>query len=251
MWWLARGEDAVPAHPRWLAPDEAARAAGLRFTKRRAEYLLRRLTAKCAVAAVAGLPRDAESLARVAVRNAPTGAPFVLLDGAPSGFEISISDRAGWAVCLVSPAGSAGPVGCDLELIEPRSAGFLRDFLTDAERAHVAAQPDGGARHVAANLLWSAKESALKVLGTGLRRDTRGIEVSLPDRPDGPDGDWAALAVRADDGPTFAGWWRRDGRFLLTVAAAAPVPAPVALEDPPALAAGEPRHSWLVRPLTD
>ncbi len=54
--WLALGEDALPADQQWLAPAEAATLAGLRFTKRRTEYLLRRLVAKHAVAAVTGRP---------------------------------------------------------------------------------------------------------------------------------------------------------------------------------------------------
>jgi len=262
--WLARGEDAFPAGLSWLTPGEAARAAGLRYTKRRTEYLLRRLAAKHAVAAALGLAGD---LARIEVRNAPSGAPYVLVDGAPCGLEVSISDRAGWAVCLVGPA--AGPaqredrslrgpqsqadfaVGCDLELVEPRSSGFLRDFLTGPEQRYVAAQPDADARDAAANLVWSAKESALKVLRTGLRRDTRSVEVTVHTVHRGPAGGWAPLSVGSVEGVTFPGWWRRDGQFLVTVAASAPVPPPVALEDPRALASAVPRHSWLNRPLAD
>jgi 4'-phosphopantetheinyl transferase len=54
--WLARGEDALPADPAWLTAGEAAHAAGLRYTKRRTEFLLRRLAAKHAVAAAVGVP---------------------------------------------------------------------------------------------------------------------------------------------------------------------------------------------------
>ena len=87
---------------------------------------------------------------------------------------------------------------------------------------------------------------ALKALRTGLRRDTRTLEVTLA----APPGDgWGALTVRAVEGTTFGGWWRRDGRFLLTVAAEMGAPPPVALGDPGVLAAAEPRHSWLDRPL--
>jgi 4'-phosphopantetheinyl transferase len=45
------------------------------------------------------------------------------------------------------------------------------------------------------------------------------------------------------------GWWRRDGRFVLTVASTRTSPAPVALEDPTALATAVPQASWLTRPL--
>jgi 4'-phosphopantetheinyl transferase len=245
VYWLGRGEDAALRDGTWLAPGEAARAADLRFTKRRDEYLLRRLTAKCAVAATAGLPCDAATLARIEVRNAATGAPFVLIDGAACALDVSISDRAGWAVCLVGTAGRDRAIGCDLELIEPRTPGFVHDFLTESERSYVAAQPVGEARQIAANLLWSAKESALKVLRTGLRRDPRSVEVSVPRVSSSG---WAPLAVRVAESATFAGWWRRDGRFLLTAVAEPAVPAPVALEGVSVLAGAEPRHSWLDMP---
>jgi 4'-phosphopantetheinyl transferase len=235
MRWLVRGENALPAGLDWLTPDEAARASGLRYTKRRTEYLLRRLAAKHAVMAVVGPVAPH----RIEVRNAPTGAPYVLVDGAPIGLEVSISDRAGWAVCLVG----TGTVGCDLELVEPRSAGFVRDFLTPAEQDYVAQAAD---RDAAANLLWSAKESALKVLRTGLRRDTRSVEVTVHD---GRSAGWAPLTVRAVEGVRFPGWWRRDGQFLLTVAAEQPGPPPSPLEDPEVLAAAVPVHSWLSRPV--
>jgi 4'-phosphopantetheinyl transferase len=241
MRWLARGEDALPDGTQWLAPGEAARMAGLRYTKRRTEYLLRRLVAKHAVALAAGRSTDPAALAAIEVLNAPTGAPYVLVDRAPLGLDVSITDRAGWAVCVLG-----GAVGCDLELVEPRSPGFIRDFLTGTEQRFVTALPAGDERDAAANLLWSAKESALKVLRTGLRRDTRSVEVTV--HAPGADG-WGALSVRSTEGGLFPGWWRREGRFVLTVAAAAPGPPPVAFENPRVLATAVPRHSWLDRPL--
>ena len=243
--WLARGEDALPAGVGWLAQGEMRRAASMSYTKRRTEYLLRRLVAKHTVAALTGRqPADPAVLASIEVRNAPSGAPYVVVDGAPIGLAVSITDRAGWAVCLAGH-GIDG-VGCDLELVEPRTEGFVRDFLTAAERRYVAAQPPGEDHDLAANLIWSAKESALKVLRTGLRRDTRSVEVSIW-RP-GDDG-WGRLDVRASEGDRFPGWWRRDGRFLFTVAGRSPAAPPAALEDPLVLATAVPRHSWLDRPL--
>jgi len=251
--WLALGEDAFPAGEQWLAPGEAAIAAGMRYTKRRTEYLLRRLVTKHAIASVIGRPTDPATLAGIEVRNAPSGAPYVCVDGAAVGLGVSITDRAGWAVCVTCPtAAPAGDpreppaVGCDLELVEPRTPGFVRDFLTAAEQRLVASHPVGEERDATANLIWSAKESALKVLRIGLRRDTRTVEVTLA----APRGDgWGELTVRAVEGTEFPGWWRREGRFLLTFAAEVAAPPPVALGDPAVLAAAEPRHSWLDRPL--
>uniref|UniRef100_UPI003F9632FA 4'-phosphopantetheinyl transferase superfamily protein n=1 Tax=Mycobacterium sp. TaxID=1785 RepID=UPI003F9632FA len=147
--------------------------------------------------------------------------------------------------CVTSPTGPLA-VGCDLELVEPRTPGFVRDFFTAAEQRWIASRAAGDERDMGANLVWSAKESALKVLRTGLRRDTRTVEVTVAaPRADG----WGELTVRASEGTAFPGWWRREGRFLLTVATEVRIPPPLALGDPAVLAAAEPRHSWLDRPL--
>ena len=256
--WLACGEQDLPDGTAWLAERERARAAGLRFAKRRSEYLLRRWAGKRAVAAATGLDDAPGDLARVEVAHEPGGAPYVLVDGRAAALNISLTDRAGWAVCLLTRAGAR--VGCDLELVEPRSDGFVRDFLTPAERALVEAmtrrgQDAAGAdaarvgRDTAANLLWSAKESALKVLGTGLRRDTRSVEVTVPD-PAPAGGTWARLLVRTAEGRAFPGWWTRCGAFLLTVAAEERVLAPAALGGSADLGRAVPVHSWVAHPLS-
>jgi 4'-phosphopantetheinyl transferase len=258
MQWLVRGEGQVPPGQQWLTGAEASRASRMRFTKRRNEYLVRRYAGKCAVAAAVGLPADPASLGRIGVLNRRTGAPYVEVDGRTLGLDISLTDRAGWAVCLVGP--DLGAVGVDLEIVEPRSAGFVSDFLTSAEQAVVAGAPGPDGHDAAANLIWSAKESALKVLRTGLRADTRTVEVVLEDpasvsteagawagRADG----WQRLAV-SSGGSRFPGWWRRDGVFLLTMVAAS------GLDDPPTelpgsadLTHAEPIHSWVTHPLVD
>jgi 4'-phosphopantetheinyl transferase superfamily len=79
-------------------------------------------------------------------------------------------------------------VGCDLELVEPSSPGFVRDFLTDIEQGYVAAQSDFDARDAAANLLWSAKESALTSRHPVAVEDPSPLACALPrhswlDRP--------------------------------------------------------------------
>ena len=241
-WWLARGEHEVPGGEEWLTPTEAAWLATMRFRKRRTEYLLRRWVGKQAVAAVLGLAGDQGSAARIEVANRTDGSPVVFLDGAPATGCVSMSDRAGWAVCLV--AEDRVDVGCDLELVEPRSDGFVADFLTPAEQEAVRAA--GEDRDAVANLLWSAKESVLKVLRTGLRRDTRTVEIAL--RPGTP-GDWAPFTARLTEGGELPGWWLRQGAFLFTVAGAARLPPPRPLDDAGVLATATPVHSWLAEPL--
>lgn len=246
--WLARGEHELPQDDSWLTPREAQRAAGLRFTKRRTEYLLRRWVGKQAVAIVLGAGTDLPDIARIEVANRVSGAPFILVDGRPLGLDVSLTDRAGWAVCVVGP--DLSRVGCDLEIVEVRSRGFVSDFLTEAEQSYVASQADGDARDAAANLLWSAKESALKVLHTGLRRDTRTVEVTVADSGQEPDtAGWGRLSVSTVEGTTLPGWWRRDGAFLLTIAAESPVGPPEPLPGGARLGEASPVHSWVRKPL--
>lgn len=267
MHWLARGESGIPEGIEWLTEREAERAAAMRYTKRRTEYLLRRWAGKCAVAAVVGMSEDPETLGRIAVLNARTGAPYVEVDGLSLGMDISLTDRAGWAVALVGP--DLGRVGVDLEIVEARTPGFVRDYLTDGEQGFVNDQPSSDSWHAAANLIWSAKEAALKVLRTGLRADTRTVEVTFPDRAGELDsaGMWAPLTVFQRRPlpavpPQFAhlvvadepveempGWWRRDGQFLTTMVAPKMLAAPVELPGSADLAAAQPVHSWIANPL--
>lgn len=232
----------LPAHDHWLTEPEATRLRGLVYTKRREEARLGRWTAKRAVAATLGLAGDDHAALRdVVIRNASDGAPEVHLPDGPAPVAISMTDRADWAVCAVVAGVS---LGCDLELVEPRSRAFVADYLTHTEQRVVAGA--AGERDLYANLMWSAKESALKVLRTGLRRDTRSVEVTLVD--DTTDG-WHRLEVVAVEGDRFPGWWRRFGDFVLTVAASGPIGPPVSLVEPSPLESAVPAHSWMAAPL--
>jgi len=243
-WWLARAEWQLPADTGWLTAAERSRAEGMRFTKRRTDFLLNRWALKQAVTRVLHWPDDDAALARIEGRAAPDGAPELYVDGQPAGRGVSLTDRAGCAVCLVA-AGPAG-IGCDLELVEARSDAFARDYLTGPERDLVSAA--GPARDLAANLIWSAKESALKVLRTGLRRDTRSVEVSVANLT-APELAWSPLQVRAAEGVAFGGWWRRSGPFVLTTCSSGDFGPPAALEAASPLDGAPPSHDWLRRPL--
>lgn len=252
MRWLARGEIELPGHDRWLSEREREQVAGIRFTKRRQEYLTRRWTAKHAIAVALGeLPAVHldDRLATIEIRNHPSGAPWVAVDDQPAPIEISLTDRAGWAICLVGAPAADERLGVDLELVEPRSQRFVDDFLTPVEQEWVRSRPSVDARDAAANLMWSAKEAALKVLQVGLRADTRSVEVTVeePARADG----WGPLAVRSRDGEHFHGWWRRDGEFVLTIASRAAFAPPSPLPGSADLGRAVPHHSWLEQPVVE
>jgi 4'-phosphopantetheinyl transferase len=248
--WLARSEDTIPSGLDWLSPRERDRLEQFRFTKRRTEFLLRRWAGKSAVAHASGLSADSAAAARIEVLNHPSGAPFVELDGRRADLDVSLSDRAGTAVALVGALGSGpGTLGVDLEVVEPRSTGFVSDFFTDSEAAwveHRRARDGQDGWQEAANLVWSAKEAALKVMRVGLRADTRTVDVTVEEerRDDG----WGPLVVSSIRGGRMPGWWRRDGLFVLTVAYAAggAVPEPPALlKGGSDLADAKPVHSWM------
>jgi 4'-phosphopantetheinyl transferase len=247
--WLCASERALPAGSAWLTEREREWARRLRFTKRRNDYLVGRYAAKRAVAVALSLSTEPDALTRLDIRNRRSGpergAPEVFLDGRTAPVEISITDRAGWGVCVIRGPGPR--LGCDLELVEPRSPAFVEEYLTAGEAALVRSAANDENRQVLANLLWSAKESALKVLRTGLRRDARSVEVSLPEGV-GAEG-WRRLTVNdRESGSALPGWWRRFGHFLLTVACDTDLPPPEPLAAEPDLARAQPSHDWMASP---
>jgi 4'-phosphopantetheinyl transferase len=243
--YLAAGMADVPTQDDWMSDAERRRLDGFRYTKRRDEVRLARWTAKRTLAVVLGLDEGPERLRSLVVRNASDGAPEAFHGERPLPLRISMTDRADWAVCIA--ARGTGEVGCDLELVEPRSHRFVADWFTPAEQRVVAERPDQA--DLLANLIWSAKESALKVMRTGLRRDTRSVEVDL--RDDVSRDGWEALRVTSADGAVFDGWWQRFDQFVLTYAGEHPSGPPVSLLETSPLTNATPSHRWMAQPLTD
>jgi 4'-phosphopantetheinyl transferase len=197
----------VPPGDDWLGARERVVLAGLRSGPRRDSWRLGRLAAKRLLGAVEILPSR-------------EGPPRAFLGAAPVPVSLSISHRDGVGLCAAADGELA--LGCDLERVEARSAAFLVDFLTPAERAAVATARDPALQ---ANLVWSAKESALKALHTGLARDTFELEVSL--KPGAAP--WGELVIEdASSGHSLAGVWRRLDDFVLTLVSwpARPEPHP-------------------------
>ena len=228
VYWLEQSEADVPKEDDWLNASEAARVKSMRFTKRRADWRLGRWTAKRALALSLNMPRHPKALAGIEIRPAQSGAPEVFFTSQPVAVTVSISHRGGSAVCAV--ALSAAALGCDLEVVEPRSEAFMADYFTAEEQAWVAQGPAADRSRLLA-LLWSGKESALKALREGLRLDTRcvtvtPVEASCSGDPDG----WRPLHVGYGDGQTFHGWWQQTGDRLRTLVAAPPPGPPILLK---------------------
>jgi len=237
--WLEQTASDLPAHTDWLDRRAAAYLHGLRLAKRRADWLLGRWTAKRTVAAYLRLPTDPRTLAEIEIRPEQSGAPEVYLAESPAGVSISLSHSSGVAACVAAPPGVV--LGCDLEIVEPRSDNFIQDYFTSEELAEVM-QADASTRDWLVTLFWSAKESALKALRTGLRLDTRSLKViPLPsihgqDREacilaagSSPIDTWHRLQVCCATGQAFQGWWQHAGSLVRTVVAMPPLAPPVRL----------------------
>ena len=194
----------LPEDDSWLDPEEAERLPSFRVPGRRLDFRLARWTTKRAIAAWLG---RTENLSKEV--------------------EVSFSHRDGRAACAVAPAGTR--LGCGLERIEPRSELFLQDCFVPSEIEMVLGAPVEQ-RALLANLIWSAKESALKALKTGLHPDPRNVEVRLLDLSAR---DWGRLEViQPATGEVFHGWWRRDEGWVLTVVSDPAPTAPARLSPP-------------------
>jgi 4'-phosphopantetheinyl transferase len=170
-----------------------------------------------------GLVRADADPGDLAILADTDGAPRVHGVGGAPPYDISISHRSDWALCVVA-TGARVHVGCDMEIVEPRSDAFVADYFTDAERALVeaATQPE---RALLANLIWSAKESAVKARRSGWRVDTRSVDVALPTST--AQAGWTPLSVFcASLRSSLPGWWRRDGDRISTVVTTEPARVP-------------------------
>jgi 4'-phosphopantetheinyl transferase len=202
--------------PAWLSPGELQRLAGMRFAKRRREWLLGRQAGKYLLAAsdalLATLPPQ-----HIHILNEPDGAPFVEIEGkGRHPVSLSISHRDPLAFCAVTSMAGLH-IGVDIEKVEPRPAEFAADYFTQAELT-LAQRCSASERPLLDTLVWSAKESALKALRLGLRVDTRQVEV-LPEEMDARDG-WQPLRVSSalSAGQESCAWWQPWGEYVLTVA---------------------------------
>jgi 4'-phosphopantetheinyl transferase len=227
VYWLQQTEQDLPTENDWLSASEIVCLNALHFPKRRADWLLGRWTAKCALSAYLDVPAHIEIFRKIDVVAAVDGAPEAFVGGKRAGVTISLSHRSGLAICAVATAGVG--LGCDLEIVEPRSDAFIADYFTAEEQTRIA-QASAEHRDRFLTLLWSGKESALKTLRAGLRLDTRTVIVD-PFVPPFEGEGWSPLTVRHTGGfsaedrddhrryPTyqvFHGWWQSAGNMVRT-----------------------------------
>ena len=204
----------------WLTQGERARLDGFRFEKRRRDWLLGRWAAKTVLLEVTGLSQ--RDINRFEISSAPDGAPLPMLDGKRCRVQLSLSHSNDRAFATVSRSKNA--LGCDIELVEPRSAEFVDTYFTASERDYVE-RVEPGSRDSLVTLIWSAKESTLKALHTGLQVDTRSVEVH--DDGDSADGGWRVARTISADAGEFKCLWRIDDKFVLSIVTRDAVETPI------------------------
>ncbi|KAA3624392.1 MAG: hypothetical protein DWQ02_23090 [Bacteroidetes bacterium] len=216
IYWCSRLLQDVPVSGDWLHPSEKLVADGFKFPKKRNDWLLGRWTAKNAVKSFLQKSFPHLDYSQIEIRAAEDGAPEVFFENKRLPVFISLSHSQGIGFCTITQPGFA--LGCDLEKIEPRSEYFVNDYFTKNEQALCS---KSNYPELIANLIWSAKESTLKAIRTGLRVDPRLMEVSF--EKEGRTDHWQPLKVLAkNSGQTFFGHWRVVNDIVYTVVANEP-----------------------------
>jgi 4'-phosphopantetheinyl transferase len=221
LYWLTRNLADVPESNDWLSDHERGLLAGLRFPKRRNDWLLGRWTAKLAICAYQS--GKVPVLSSLEIRAAVDGAPEAYWDGEPGKVSLSISHSNDQGFCIVGPPNFS--LGCDLERIEPREDQFIEDYFTPEEIALCQNAPDP--KTLVTNLIWSAKESTLKALRQGLRRDTRSVLIRPNTWDREREGSWNTWTGHClESSRTFCGWWRSRDGYIYTLASDQPTSCP-------------------------
>ena len=226
VYWLEQSHADVPVENDWLSANEVVRQNTLRFPNRRADWRLGRWTAKLAASAFLNTAQSHLNLATIEICPEASGAPQMFCGGKRVQVAISLTHRDGVAACAIGRSSIA--LGCDLERIEPRTKAFVADYFTEDEQALVTRTPLPDQLWLIP-LLWSAKESLLKAMHTGLRLDTRSVNVILLPSSQSREG-WSLLAVHSSDGVVFPGWWQRDDAYVRTAVSRSQIPPPIQLD---------------------
>jgi 4'-phosphopantetheinyl transferase len=224
LYFMHLSGEGIPGGTHWLSRREAAVCDSFRFPKRRNDWLLGRWTAKQALLRLE--TKEPANLSDWEIIADESGAPVVSKNGEPWPVTISLSHSNARCLCALSHAPYR--LGCDLELVEPRSASFEETYFATAEIEMMDTIPETR-RAVAVTLAWSAKESVLKALRTGLSADTLRARIL---QLDGPAVDcWQPFkAIDAIEERPFAGWWMEQKGMVMTVVTDARTRAPIRLE---------------------
>jgi phosphopantetheinyl transferase len=148
-----------------LSEEELDLYRGFAFENRRRDWLAGRLAAKTLLRrALADGTGPVPAPNEICVRNAPSGAPFLVVESHADlgrGWSISIAHADGHGVCALARAGADGIVGVDLERERPLGPEMLRYFLWPDERCRLERTARSGCAPTPV-MLWALKEAVLK-----------------------------------------------------------------------------------------
>lgn len=228
IYWLLQDKTDLPNDDAWLSPQERSILKEMQFPKRQEDWKLGRWTAKQLIYSyLKTIDSRTHYFSELEILAEEDGAPQLFIQQKPFPLKISLSHRANTAFCVLDPF--IREVGCDLELIEERSDAFISDYFTFEEKLKVIIVPDSD-KSLFANLIWSAKESALKTLHQGLKSDTRSIVIQFSDTTNYQD--WNQLKARSSEFvKELYGWWRVINGFVLTIMTDSPTAAPIVMEN--------------------
>lgn len=152
----------------YLHPDEQKYYETLKFEKRIRSYLIGRITAKQAVAALTG----ETDLTGISIQSGIFTQPIVNSVNNQN-IKVSITHCDDFGAAIAFP--EAHPLGIDLEKIYLDKTEVLERQMTQAEQELIRTQPYS--YETMLTLLWTAKEALSKVLKTGLMTPFRIYEI--------------------------------------------------------------------------
>lgn len=144
----------LPPSNDFLSAREQVFLSALKLPKRRKEWLGGRFALKMLVSGAQNVP-----LAQVELLpHGNSGKPLLSVLGKPCTLPFSITHSHGFAVAAIAPQDKF--IGIDLEKIAPRIDAWKESFFHPDELT--------GAGDAFLTALWTQKEAAVKLLGTGL-----------------------------------------------------------------------------------
>lgn len=203
-----------------LGVRERALYEKLVYPKRKADWLLGRLTAKELLQSYC-LSRYGRRFHgnEIEILNRASGEPYVALrtqsdNWAMPLLRISISHCHNVAFCALAASTSDASMGVDMEYVAPRPALFADTFYDAHEMAQLKLY-HGPEYLKASTSMWSLKEATLKAWGEGLRLDTRQVVVTLT-HPISPFWTSQTVEVNFPKVTQVVAWMRCLGSYVLT-----------------------------------
>ncbi|UKS31243.1 4'-phosphopantetheinyl transferase superfamily protein [Paenibacillus sp. HWE-109] len=133
--------------------------------------------------------------AEIVFEFGPNGKPR--LSGADH-FHFNISHSGNWVACMVD----SQPVGVDVEQIQAYDEALTRSLFAEEEYRYITESSDPESRQFRFYQIWTAKESYIKAIGTGLSLPLHSFSLITPEGVEGvkriQDEDWLLQSYPLD-----------------------------------------------------